>query len=342
MLIIFLIPLQAFAWNTEDHKIVALISLQKIAQGAGLYKPQTIRPLTPFLMELRQYRPELKTDEDFSNFIRINPATPLNQLDVQERWGDTIEPIRVLGLYAPAPDDGRDNGIPTKGTDQFWFGAQDGMNSQAFRHIEKPPLNLLRFNDTFGFPPWSLGEATNRVELYYNLALLARHFGEEYWGWRFLGYAFHYVQDLYQPFHATQVSPEIAVEGVRAYWKWGRKEGKGFMGTTGHLMTNLHRFFEDETVFWTRQGKFSDDLQGTDFQFIPTSVKEYAVGIRDDSNHWSSKTLAVTKKLASPLLLTSYNYEENTELVEEFLQNDSPNFEENRQEYFSIVANRYQ
>ncbi|MDO8643342.1 MAG: hypothetical protein Q7S00_00020, partial [bacterium] len=32
----------------------------------------------------------------------------------------------------------------------------------------------------------------------------------------------------------------------------------------------------------------------------------------------------------------------NTELVEEFLQNDSPNFEENRQEYFSIVANRYQ
>jgi hypothetical protein len=54
-----------------------------------------------------------------------------------------------------------------------------------------------------------------RIHLYRSLAAFALKTGHPYWGWRFAGWALHYVQDLTQPYHAT-VLPGVST--ARMLW----------------------------------------------------------------------------------------------------------------------------
>ena len=54
-----------------------------------------------------------------------------------------------------------------------------------------------------------------RVHQFSGLAELAFRTGHPYWGWRFAGWALHYVQDLTQPYHA-RVLPGVGV--TRMLW----------------------------------------------------------------------------------------------------------------------------
>jgi hypothetical protein len=48
-------------------------------------------------------------------------------------------------------------------------------------------------------------ETDERMQLYYQLALLAFDSGEDYWGYRLLGNAVHYLQDMSQPYHVKLI-----------------------------------------------------------------------------------------------------------------------------------------
>jgi hypothetical protein len=52
-----------------------------------------------------------------------------------------------------------------------------------------------------------------RIHLWDSLAALALRTGHPYWGWRFAGWAMHYLQDLTQPYHA-RVLPGVGVAGM--------------------------------------------------------------------------------------------------------------------------------
>ena len=54
-----------------------------------------------------------------------------------------------------------------------------------------------------------------RIHLWQSLARYALRTGHDYWGWRFAGWALHYVEDLTQPYHAT-VLPGVSV--YRLLW----------------------------------------------------------------------------------------------------------------------------
>jgi len=42
-----------------------------------------------------------------------------------------------------------------------------------------------------------------RIHLYKTLSQMAFDHGQEYWGWRFMGWGLHYLADLSMPYHAT-------------------------------------------------------------------------------------------------------------------------------------------
>jgi len=70
--------------------------------------------------------------------------------------------------------------------------------------------------------------------------------------------------------------------------------------------------------------------------------KQFATNIRNDSNLFSARSISLTKKLTVPLLLTAHEYKVDQNHLGEFLAYNDPNFDQNLQEYFGIVSDRYQ
>ncbi len=138
------------------------------------------------------------------------------------REGDAVSPLAVVVAASDEPDYGLDIGLwENNGTPQgreYGFGKQPFGNpvldfgTQAPFHMgfwyESPIVYAAA-----GFLKRTYPE--HRIHLYRTLALHALRTGHEYWGWRFAGWAMHYVQDLVQPYHA-RVLPGVST--VRMLW----------------------------------------------------------------------------------------------------------------------------
>lgn len=136
--------------------------------------------------------------------------------------GDLVSPAQVIASASDEPDFGMDVGLfDDNGTDfglGYGFGAQPFGNpnlaysSQAPFHMGFYHLDAITEFAQPGllktFPRW-------RIELYGELAKLAFDTGHPYWGWRFMGWALHYIGDLTQPYHAV---PLPGVSTPEALW----------------------------------------------------------------------------------------------------------------------------
>jgi hypothetical protein len=84
----------------------------------------------------------------------------------------------------------------------------------------------------------------SRIALFSALSRHAFASGHDYWGWRFAGWAMHYVQDLTQPYHA-RVLPGLST--LRMLWINGL-DIAGFPGAKNdaiNLVTNRHIVVEN-------------------------------------------------------------------------------------------------
>lgn len=125
--------------------------------------------------------------------------------------------LDVVATAADEPDYGMDIGLwSDNGTAH---GKAYGMGRQPFGnpaldYSSQAPLHMGFFHESAivyaaaGFLERTYPEA--RAHLWRTLAAHALASGHDYWGWRFAGWALHYVQDLTQPFHAT-VLPGVGV-----------------------------------------------------------------------------------------------------------------------------------
>ncbi len=335
-------PKAAHAWDEADHQIITRLALEEVAPEWGLIEPCEVRPLQSFLNKIDGF----KTKEAFSHFLKINPAIDLDHKEKSVLKRPTLSPLEILTFYSIDPDDGRDQDLPLISPDQKWFGVTKGPDTQAFRHIEKPPFNVKDPINTFGFPFRSVGEATRRAEIYEQLSLLAFDVGEPYWGWRFLAGAFHYLEDLHNPYHAGQMTPAFAARGLRAYFSWGAKE-KGFFGTMSHLVSNSHRFFETLVSFPPaplRDAKQSalEALRGREVLSLDQTVWEIGRGVRDSSNRQFGKLITLVTEVSDPILFTPYRFrswEAERDDPARFLKKGA---EKKEQEIFAIVQERFQ
>lgn len=92
---------------------------------------------------------------------------------------------QILTIYAQFPDFGMDEGLELSPL-QALIG-----NSQGVRHMRYKLGPIEAFEGHASF-------------LYFaEMSLTAFRGGDEYWGYRFLSYALHYLQDLFQPYHAS-------------------------------------------------------------------------------------------------------------------------------------------
>jgi len=136
--------------------------------------------------------------------------------------GELVSPLQVLCTANDEPDFGLDLGLfEDNGTD---YGALYGFGNQPFgnpnlEYSSQAPFHMGFYHESplvFFFGPF-LQETypEYRIHLYKSLSDYAFQSGQDYWGWRFMGWAMHYLGDLSMPYHAS-VLP--GVSPTRMIW----------------------------------------------------------------------------------------------------------------------------
>lgn len=152
-------------------------------------------------------RPQLKATE----VMVEQTLSPWNrQRFIQLQPGQTVAPLAVLATAADEPDYGHDINLfsdnPGAVGALYGFGVQS-FGDARFQYSSQAPFHMGFFHESAvvyvaapfllrNWPDW-------RAYQYFGLARFAFANGHPYWGYRFLGWGMHYLQDLTQPYHAT-------------------------------------------------------------------------------------------------------------------------------------------
>lgn len=152
-----------------------------------------------------------KNSMDFNIHFKLNKKWVFNN---KHEESSKISPraIDILSTYSSEPDWGADHNLfdddqyPELWTNDTPFVSQkNGDGSSGLRHMYFPGkfiwVHPIR---SFQIPFRPLGEAPFRAKLFFELSQKFFEHKLPYWGYRFLGWSFHYIQDLFQPFHSNQ------------------------------------------------------------------------------------------------------------------------------------------
>lgn len=138
------------------------------------------------------------------------------------REGEAVSPLAVVTTASDEPDYGLDIGVwednDTAHGRVYGLGKQP-FGNPALSFGTQAPFHMGFYNESAiiyaaaGFLKRTYPEY--RIHLYKTLARHALRTGHDYWGWRFAGWALHYIQDLAQPYHA-RVLPGVST--LRMLW----------------------------------------------------------------------------------------------------------------------------
>ena len=133
---------------------------------------------------------------DFERFVAVRP-------------GRMIDALAVLASASDEPDHGLDINLwsdsPSSWGKEYGFGPLP-FGNPALPYSTQAPFHMgFHDEDEILYKAAPFLRQTYvllRIHQASTLATLALRTGHEYWGWRFAGWALHYLQDLTQPYHA--------------------------------------------------------------------------------------------------------------------------------------------
>lgn len=136
--------------------------------------------------------------------------------------GSRVSAAHILASASDEPDLGMDVGLYSNNDTDA--GARYGLGEQPFGNPNLPygsqaPLHMGFYHldavTELAQPSLKRTLPLWRIKQYEELARLAFARGHDYWGWRFMGWALHYVGDLTQPYHTD---PLPGVDLLSALW----------------------------------------------------------------------------------------------------------------------------
>ncbi|WP_318652237.1 phospholipase [Pseudomonas sp. PDM15] len=160
----------------------------------------------------------LLSGEDVLVFHKVGPWTHWRYLGLKD--GEKVAALQVVASAADEPDYGHDINLfsdnPGAVGQRYNFGPQP-FGDARFEYSSQAPFHIGYYHESaliFAAAPY-LGQTLPhwRVYQYSGLARLAFASGHPYWGYRFLGWAMHYLQDLTQPYHSS-VLPGVDTAGM--------------------------------------------------------------------------------------------------------------------------------
>lgn len=173
--------------------------------------------------------------------------------------GELVSVTEVLATASNEPDYGLDIGLwEDNGTahgQRYGFGKQP-FGNPALEFSSQAPFHMGFYHESpityalAGFLRNTYPEY--RIHLYRTLASHALKTGHDYWGWRFAGWAMHYVGDLTQPYHARVLPgyslPHMLWINTIATLGFGRAKNEAVT-----LVSNRHLAIEHYQYFRTNE-----------------------------------------------------------------------------------------
>jgi hypothetical protein len=206
------------------------------------------------------------------------------------REGDRVPVIDVLATASDEPDYGLDVGLwSDSGTpfgQVYGFGKQPFGFNPAIEFSSQGPLHVGFFHESAiiykAAPFLQRTYAEYRIHLWQSLASHALHTGHPYWGWRFAGWALHYIQDLTQPYHA-RVLPGV---GVAAMLWINTLDIAGLHGAKERAVTyvtNRHLAIENYQLHRVRDAWLRKDFDDPPLRALRDTSKDAANRYTDAS-----------------------------------------------------------
>ena len=196
--------------------------------------------------------------------LKSTESTKFNTF-VALREGDLVPVVDVLATATDEPDYGLDIGLwednDTAHGKVYGFGRQPFGNPKI-EFGSQAPLHIGFFHESpiaYAAAPFlrrTLPEY--RIHLWGSLASLALRTGHPYWGWRFAGWALHYIQDLTQPYHA-RVLPGVGITSmlwINSIDLVGIHRPKA---DAINRVTNRHLALENYQLRWLRDAYLRND-----------------------------------------------------------------------------------
>lgn len=164
--------------------------------------------------------------------------------------GDTVAPIKVLATASDEPDYGFDLGLfednGTRWGNMYGFGNQSFGNPNL-EYGSQAPFHMGFYHESwlvFAAAPFLKRTFVEyRIHLYKTLSEYAFRNGQDYWGWRFLGWATHYLNDMAMPYHTSVLPAKGALAmiwiNVKAMLGFPRSREKAVL-----LLSNRHTVYE--------------------------------------------------------------------------------------------------
>jgi hypothetical protein len=143
-----------------------------------------------------------------SGWVKI-PNPPLERINP----GELVSAFEILTTAVEEPDYGMDMNLfadnPNSKVGQLYQWGTQPFGNPQFTPGSQAPFHMGYFYESTLLDALSSinhSYVEYRIHLYYTLAKYAFRTGHPYWGYRFLGWSLHYLQDLTQPYH-TKAAP---------------------------------------------------------------------------------------------------------------------------------------
>lgn len=219
------------------HDLLTTEILKKV-EWLNTYPPVKVASFDQFLKKAFANN---FSEADFLKTYKLNPTFHVKELE-SEPVGSLVNVVQILISHVDEPDWGMDQDLDIS-ADQKFMGGTKGPTSQAFRHLYWKKWSVKAPWRTFHIPPREMGEALQKAQTYYDLAEMAFKAHEPYWAFRFLGWSLHYIQDLGQPFHSSQLlTPKfIAWDSIFHFSQLIKR--------TTQIISNYHFIYEDYVVY---------------------------------------------------------------------------------------------
>ena len=272
---------ETFALGWGRHDLLTTFAIEEVA-WLKQWKAIEVTSFQEFLPKAfaRNYK-----DSDFLRQYQLNPSTKMI-FKHNEKKGEKVSAAWILIHYTDEPDWGMDQNLDISPNQKF-MGGTKGPTSQAFRHLYWKKWTARAPWRTFHIPPREMGEALKRAQSFYDLAQTAFEVGKPYWAFRFLAWSLHYIQDLGQPFHSSQLLTPKFIDWNSIF------NFEILIKRTTQIISNYHFMYEDYVVFRIEEefknkfkNHFISALKGTTFM---NSSSAYLIARHsaDDSNRLS-------------------------------------------------------
>jgi hypothetical protein len=165
--------------------------------------------------------------------------------------GEEVAALDVVATASGEPDYGLDIGLwdDNQATPSMHLGfGRQPFGNPAVDYSSQAPFHMGFFHESAivfaaaGFLRRTYPE--HRIQQFEALARHAFASGHPYWGWRFAGWAMHYVQDLTQPYHA-RVLPGVSTLRMLAINGLDQIGLPGPKNDAVTLVTNRHTVVEN-------------------------------------------------------------------------------------------------